>query len=182
VYLQQDAEDATLVSRSLKGDSTAFEALVGRHQRAMFTVACRMLGNRDDARDAVQSAFIKVYEHLATYDPRRRFFSWTYRIVVNECLNMLRSRRPEDALSPAMAAAGTPFDRAAAQQRAAQVQRALLQLPPDARAVIVLRHFGELSYDEIGDALGVPAKTVKSRLHSARQKLGELLLGWRSHA
>lgn len=178
MYLQQDAEDATLVSRSLNGDAGAFEALVGRHQRAMYTVACRMLGNRDDARDAVQSAFIKVYQHLSTFDSRHRFFSWTYRIVVNECLNMLRSRRPEDALSPAIAAVGTPFDSAAAQQRATQVQRALLQLPPDARAVVLLRHFGELSYDEIGEALGVPAKTVKSRLHSARQKLGEMLLGW----
>jgi RNA polymerase sigma-70 factor, ECF subfamily len=180
VYLQQDTEDATLVSRSLNGDAGAFETLVGRHQRTMYTVACRMLGNREDARDAVQGAFIKVYQHLTTYDSRHRFFSWMYRIVVNECLNMLRTRRPEDALDPAITAVGTPFDAAASQQRAAQVQRALMQLAPDARAVIVLRHFGELSYDEIGDALGVPAKTVKSRLHSARQKLGEMLLGWRS--
>jgi RNA polymerase sigma-70 factor, ECF subfamily len=182
VYLVQDADDAALVSRSLAGETTAFETLVSRHQRPLYTVAYRMLGNREDAADALQGALIKAYEHLASFDPRYRFFSWIYRIVVNECLNMLRARRPEDVLNPALAAVGTPFDVAAAAQRAMQVQQALLQLTTDARAVIVLRHFGDLSYDQIAETLGVPAKTVKSRLHSARQKLGEQLLGWRSRS
>ena len=179
MYLLQDADDAALVKRSLAGEATAFETLVSRHQRALYTVACRMLGNREDAADALQGALIKAYEHLASFDPRHRFFSWIYRIVVNECLNMLRARRPEDVLNPALAAVGTPFDSAAAAQRAVQVQQALMQLTTDARAVIVLRHFGDLSYDQIAETLGVPPKTVKSRLHSARQKLGEQLLGWR---
>lgn len=180
VYLLQDADDAALVGRSLSGDSTAFETLVGRHQRALYRVSCRMLGNREDAADALQGALIKAYEHLASFDPRHRFFSWIYRIVVNECLNMLRARRPEDALTPALMAAGTPFDTAADAERAQQVQHALMQLTTDARTVIVLRHYGELSYDEIAETLGVPSKTVKSRLHTARQKLGEHLLGWRA--
>ena len=182
MYLPKDADDAAAVRRVLAGETAAFETLIARHQRALYTLACRMLGNRDDARDAVQSALVKAYEHLASFDSRYRFFSWMYRIVVNECLNMQRARRPEDALSPTLSTPGTPFDEAAAGQRSAQVRKALLQLTDDARAVIVLRHFGELSYDEIGEALGVPARTVKSRLHSARQKLGEHLLGWRSHA
>ena len=175
MYLLQDADDAELVSRSLAGEATAFETLVGRHQRALFTVACRMLGNREDAADALQGALIKAYEHLASFDPRHRFFSWIYRIVVNECLNMLRARRPEDVLNPALAAVGTPFDSAAAAQRAVQVQQALMQLTTDARAVIVLRHFGDLSYDQIAETMGVPPKTVKSRLHSARQRLSQML-------
>jgi RNA polymerase sigma-70 factor, ECF subfamily len=179
VYLLQDADDAALVSRSIAGDATAFEALVARHQRSLYTVAFRMLGNKEDAADALQGALIKSYEHLDSFDPRHRFFSWIYRIVVNECLNMLRARRPEDVLNPALAAVGTPYDTAAASQRATQVQKALMQLTTDARTVIVLRHFGDLSYDEIAETLGVPSKTVKSRLHSARQKLGEQLLGWR---
>jgi RNA polymerase sigma-70 factor (ECF subfamily) len=178
VYLVQDADDAALVRRSLSGDAAAFETLVTRHQRPLYTVACRMLGNRDDAADALQGALIKAYEHLDSFDPKHRFFSWIYRIVVNECLNMLRARRPEDVLTPALAAVGTPFDTAAASQKATQVQQALMHLTTDARTVIVLRHFGDLSY-EIAETLGVPAKTVKSRLHSARQKLGEQLLGWR---
>jgi RNA polymerase sigma-70 factor, ECF subfamily len=180
VYLKQDADDPMLVSRALEGDADAFETLVTRHQRALYTVACRMLGNRDEAQDALQAALVKVYEHLASFDPRHRFFSWTYRIVVNECLNILRARRPVDELTPALAAAGTPFDVAADGERARQVQTALLRLTPDARAVIVMRHYGDLSYDEIADALGVPSKTVKSRLYAARQRLGEMLLGWRA--
>ena len=180
VYLSKDVDDAGLVQRTLGGETAAFELLIARHQRGLFTVAHRMLGNSEDARDAVQSSLIKAYEHLSSYDTQHRFFSWLYRIVVNECLNMLRARRPEDALSPALAAVGGPFEVAVAQQRATQVQTALGQLPPDYRAVIVLRHFGDLSYDEMSDALGVPVKTVKSRLHTARQRLGELLLGWRT--
>jgi RNA polymerase sigma-70 factor (ECF subfamily) len=127
----------------------------------------------------VQNSLVKAYEHLARFDGRHRFFSWMYRIVINECLNVRRSRRPEDALSPALASPGTPFDQAAAGQRAAQVERALLALSDDSRAVILLRHYGELSYEEIAEAVGVPARTVKSRLYEARQKLGEQLLGWR---
>lgn len=182
VYLSQDADDEALVGRSLSGDAGAFETLVTRHQRALYTVACRMLGSREEARDAVQCALIKAYEHLGSFDPRHRFFSWIYRIVVNECLNLLRARRPVDELSPAIAARGTPFDVAVNGERARQVQAALLRLSPDARAVVVMRHYGELSYDEIGEALGVPSKTVKSRLYDARQRLGEMLLGWRGRS
>lgn len=182
MYLLQDADDAALVRQTLAGETAAFGTLIERHQRPLYTVACRMLGNREDAADALQGALIKAFEHLDGFDSRHRFFSWIYRIVVNECLNMIRARRPEDVLDPALAAVGTPFEAAAATERAAQVQRALMQLTTDARSVIVLRHFGELSYDQIAETLGVPSKTVKSRLHSARQKLGEQLLGWRPRA
>ena len=180
VYFSQDAEDAALVARSLEGDAAAFEVLVERYQRVLYTVAYRMLGNPDDARDAIQTAFVRAYERLATFDADHRFFSWIYRIVINECLNLIRARRPEEALTPALAAVGSPFDTAASHERRAQVQAALLQLSPDYRAVVVLRHFAGLSYDEMAAALGVPSKTIKSRLHTARQRLGELLLGWRS--
>ena len=139
-----------------------------------------MLGDEEEARDAAQNTFVKVFEKLATYDPRRRFFSWIYRILVNECLNVIRGRRPEDELTPVLASSGGPFESAVSRERQAQVQAALLQLTPEYRAVVVLRHFAGLSYDEMADALGVPAKTVKSRLYSARQRLGELLLGWKA--
>jgi RNA polymerase sigma-70 factor, ECF subfamily len=180
VYFSQDAEDAALVARSLAGDMAAFEVLVERYQRVLYTVAYRMLGNRDDARDAMQTAFIKAYERLASFNPEHRFFSWMYRIVMNECLNLIRDRRPEEGLTPALAAAGSPFETAASHERSAQVQAAILQLSPDYRAVVVLRHFAGLSYDEMAAALGVPSKTIKSRLHTARQRLGELLLEWRT--
>jgi RNA polymerase sigma-70 factor, ECF subfamily len=180
VYFSRDEDDATLIRRVLSGETSAFEVLVERYQRVLYTVALRMLGNRDDAKDATQTAFVRAFERLASYDEQYRFFSWIYRILVNECLNVIRGRRPEDELTPVLATSGGPFESAVSRERQAQVQAALLQLTPEYRAVVVLRHFAGLSYDEMADALGVPAKTMKSRLYSARQRLGELLLGWKA--
>jgi RNA polymerase sigma-70 factor (ECF subfamily) len=177
VYSISDpADDADCVTRCLKGDTGAFEPLVARYQRALFTVALRLTGNREDARDATQNAFVRAFERLDTFDPARRFFSWLYRIAVNESLNLRRTQRAHEPIemSPALEAASTadPVERA---ELGARVQAALLQLPFEQREVIVLRHFAELSYEEIGDALSLPEKTVKSRLFAARQRLGPLL-------
>jgi RNA polymerase sigma-70 factor, ECF subfamily len=177
VYLSQDPEDAALVDRCLSGDLSAFEVLVRRYQRPLFNVALRMLGNRDDAADTTQNTFVKVYQRLDTFDARHRFFSWVYRILLNECLNVLRSRRSSDAMPPSSPNSVSPSDEYEQAERHRRIEAALLALPADSRAVIVLRHFGELSYEEIGTALdGLPVKTVKSRLHSARRRLAELLL------
>jgi len=178
VYFPQD-EDAALVRQTLAGDSDAFGVLVTRYQRVLYTVAFRMLGNAEDARDVTQDAFVKAYQRLSTFDPSYRFFSWMYRILVNECLNTVRSRRQQEPLSPDIASGETPFDAAEAEERSRQVEHALLRLSPEYRAVIVLRHFVGNSYEEIADLLAIPEKTVKSRLYTARQRLGVELLGWR---
>jgi RNA polymerase sigma-70 factor (ECF subfamily) len=104
-----------------------------------------------------------------------------YRILVNECLNLNRARRPEEALDRDTAGGGTPFDTTLEIERREQIQMALLRLSPEYRTVVVLRHFAGQSYGEIADALAIPEKTVKSRLYSARQRLGELLLGWKDN-
>ncbi len=82
--------------------------LVTRYQKVMYTVALRMLGNSEDARDATQDAFVKAYQHLATFDSRYRFYSWMYRILVNECLNVNRDRRSEEPLNDACGGRGQP--------------------------------------------------------------------------
>jgi len=170
------SDDAACVARCLKGDTAAFEPLVTRYQRALFTVALRLTANREDARDATQNAFIRAFERLDTFDPSRRFFSWLYRIAVNESLNLRRTQKPHDPIDPSMGlvarATADPVERA---ELSARVQAALMQLTFDQREVIVLRHFAEMSYEEIGDALSLPEKTVKSRLFAARQRLGPLL-------
>jgi RNA polymerase sigma-70 factor, ECF subfamily len=179
VYLLSDPEDLALVRQSLAGQSEAFGSLVSRYQKVMYTVALRMLGNPADAQDATQDAFVKAYQNLASFDSSHRFYSWMYRILVNECLNVGRDRRPEDGLDGDEEADGTPFDTALASERREQIQLALLRLTPEYRMVVVLRHFAGQSYGEIAEALSIPEKTVKSRLFSARQRLGELLLGWK---
>jgi RNA polymerase sigma-70 factor, ECF subfamily len=176
VYLQVGAEDEDeLIGRCLAGDKTAFEPLVERYYRPLFRAASRLLGDQDQARDATQTAFLKAYQALATCDRQRRFFSWIYRILVNECLNTLRARRPTQELTGSFAAPQDPVDPVDAGETRRRVRKALLQLPADQRDVIVLRHFAELRYEQIAAALGVPEKTVKSRLFSARQRLCELL-------
>lgn len=185
MYLPSDAtgnDDALLIRQSLGGNADAFGALVTRYQHVMYTVALRMLGNAEDAQDVTQDAFVKAYRQLATFDPRYRFFSWLYRIVINECFNLIRSRRPQEPLDAAFAAPGNPFDGALALERRRHIEAALQRLSPDYRAVVVLRHFAGQSYEEIAVALGIPEKTVKSRLYSARQLLGEMLLGWHEPA
>jgi len=179
VTLARDSDDATTVARCLAGDTAAFETLVVRYQGVLFTVALRMLGNRHEAEDAAQTALVRAYERLGTYDPSFRFFSWIYRILANECLNVIRARRPADPVTDDLPLLVVPVDGVEEDRRRAAVQAALDALSPDYREVVVLRHFGEQSYDEIAEVLGIPSKTVKSRLYSARQQLGQLLLAWR---
>lgn len=171
----QDAEDRALVAQSRAGDAVAFERLVERYQRVLFTVALRMLGEYDAASDAAQTAFVKAYQKLDTFDPSRRFFSWIYRILINECLNARRDVRTYEEIPRDLIAAGTPADTFEIAERRNRVQAAILVLPIEYREVVVLRYFAELSYDEISDVLHVPAKTVKSRLHTAKARLATLL-------
>jgi RNA polymerase sigma-70 factor (ECF subfamily) len=175
VYVSQDAEDNALVERCRKGDTAAFEPIVERYQRLLFTVALRILGDHDDASDAAQNAFVKAYQKLDTFDPTRRFFSWIYRILLNECLNVRRDRHPHEQLTPELATVGSPVEVLESAERRRRVQAAVRALPIEQREVIVLRHFTELSYEEIADVLQIPAKTVKSRLHTARQRLTQML-------
>ena len=177
VYVDRDADDLALVARCRAGDMGGFEALVQRYQRVLFTVSLRILGDYDAANDAAQNAFIKAYQKLESFDASRRFFSWIYRILVNECLNARRDNPRHASLAPDIAAAGTPADQLESAERRRAVQAAILALPMDYREVIVLRHFTELSYEEIGETLRVPAKTVKSRLHTARMRLAVMLQG-----
>jgi RNA polymerase sigma-70 factor, ECF subfamily len=182
VYLRQGVNEAALVQRCLTGDAEAFEPLVKAYQAPLFNVALRMLGTPEDARDATQTAFVRAYEHLDSYDPRHKFFTWIYRILMNECLNVLRARRPNEPVPEDLAGEyrGDQLDPIDAEKRRKAIQNAILALPVDYRQVIVLRHFGELSYEEIAATVGIPVKTVKSRLFSARQRLGEQLRGWKA--
>ena len=179
MYLPSDGDDE-LIRRCLEGEPDAFEGLVAKYQKPLYHVAFRLLGNRPDATDATQNAFVSAYEHLDSFDSGRRFFSWIFRILKNECLNFLRARRPSEPVDPDLAARGRPDDALDTAERERAVQAALLKLSSDYRDVVVLRHFAELSYDDIAATLGIPVKTVKSRLYSARQHLGELLADWQT--
>lgn len=171
-----DDLDRALVRRCLAGERTAAGELVDRYQRRLFNVALRMLGNVQDAEDVVQTVFGNAFHALRSYSPKFRFFSWIYRMTVNESLNALKRRKPTVTLDdePEIAAPGYSPD--SAKDAEERVGQALMYLTPDDRAVVVLRHFASFSYDEIAKVLDIPAQTVKSRLFTARQRLRIALL------
>lgn len=144
--------------------------------KAVFNLALRMSGDREDARDVTQVVFVKAYEKLATFDGRSRFFSWVYRIAINESLNLVGRRKRHVELDEQMASRErTPDERAEASEEEQMVQAGLMDLSAEYRQVLVLRHFLGLSHVEMGGVLQLPEKTVKSRLHTARARLGEAL-------
>ena len=168
--LATDEQDRALVERYLAQHQDAAGALVDRYQQRLFNVALRMLGNVQDAEDVTQTVFLNAFHKLRTYDPRYKFFSWIYRMTVNESLNLLKRRKPTDTLEDDLEilAPGATADRAEAEDR---VGSALMSLKPEDRAVVVLKHFVSFSYQEIAEVLEIPVQTVKSRLFTARERL-----------
>ncbi len=168
-------DDAACVARCLRGDPAAFEPLVRRYERVLFAMAYRLTANTEDARDVTQNAFVRAYTHLDSFDPGRPFFGWIYRIAVNEALNLRRARPEHQALSDRLPAGAGPDRSVETAEIGVRVRGAVQRLPKRLRDVIILRHFAELPYHEIALTLGIPEKTVKSRLFSARQRLESLL-------
>ncbi len=183
--------DAEVVEKAREGDHDAFRVLVERYQGRAFGLALRVLRNEDDARDAVQDAFLKAYGSLDRFQGRSSFYTWLYRIVMNQCLD--RKRRDKSgrevewndeaasSQSPAagaLAAGGAPVAPDEAVERGelrAAVAEAIAELPEDARRTIELREIDGLTYREISEALGIAKGTVMSRLHYARRKLQQTL-------
>ena len=144
MYFSKD-DDATLIRRVLDGETSAFEVLVERYQRVLYTVALRMLGNRDDAKDATQTAFVRAYERLASFDEQYRFFSWIYRIAMNESLNLLRRNGRDEPLGEDEEYEGPenaePEWQASEAEASERIQGTLMKMKAADRAVITLRHF-----------------------------------------
>ena len=171
--------DLVLVERFRNGDRAAFARLVERYQGPLYNAAYRVLGNAEDASDTTQVVFLRVAEKVGEYDPQYRFFSWIYRIALNESLNLKRRKQKEEPLEEeaeiADADSSDPEWQASEAERSRRIQKALLGMTMEDRTVLTLRHFSDCSYREIGYILGLEEKTVKSRIFEARQRLGVLL-------
>jgi len=185
--------DVEIVQRAKEGDHEAFRVLVERYQGRAYRLALRVLRDEEEARDAVQDAFLKAYGSLDRFQGRSGFYTWLYRIVMNQCLDRKRRDKSDrevewDDVTAARAArtpaagafegegAGPAPDAAAERGELRQVlAKAIAELPEDARRTIELREIDGLSYREIAEALGIPKGTVMSRLHYARRQLQESL-------
>ncbi len=171
--------DLALVARYRNGDRSAFTRLVEKYQGPLYNAAFRVLGNPDDALDTTQEVFLRVAERLDEYDPQYKFFSWIYRIALNESLNLKRRNRREEHLDEEAeipgAESANPEWQAIESEVSRHIGKALMCMTTQDRMVITLRHFSECSYRDIGYILDIEEKTVKSRLFEARQRLGALL-------
>jgi RNA polymerase sigma-70 factor (ECF subfamily) len=181
---RQDGDEAELIERSRKGDSEAFGILVERYQRRVVGVALAVVHNQDDAIELAQETFIRAFENLSKFESRSSFSTWLYRIAANLAIDFWRREgrhvvlHGEDAdneISRLPSAQGDSFKEVSRSELSERLKKALEQLTPEHRAVILLREVEGLSYDEISDVLQCPRGTVMSRLHYAREHLRGIL-------
>ena len=171
--------DRDLALRARRGDADAYGELVRRYQTSVFNVCYRLLSERRDAEDLTQEAFIRAYDRLDTFDLDRPFGPWIRRVAANQCLNRLQQSKVADVPLDEErdeAAEARPEPAHEQIEQAEAVRAAILALPPHYRAVIELRHFQEMSYEEIAATVNIPLSDVKSRLFRARKMLADKLV------
>jgi RNA polymerase sigma-70 factor (ECF subfamily) len=169
--------DRDLILDTRRGNVAAFGELVTRHQTSVFNVCYRILHERADAEDMSQETFIRAHARLHSFDVERPFGPWIRRVAANVCLNHLESQKITVELDDEKDAgeSQSPQGRLEVRERNEQIRAALASLPANYRAVIELRHYQEMSYDEIAAELKIPLSDVKSNLFRARKLLAEKL-------
>jgi len=170
-------EDLDLVNECLEGNKQSFEELVEKYYKVIYRLAFRIIRDRDDAEEITQIVFVKAYENLSSYNPKFKFFSWLYRITVNESLNLSKKQKYREELSEGIRAdENNPDDMYNQTEMGEKIQDALMELDMLYRLPVVLKHFLNYSYKELSYLLDVPEKTVKSRLFTGRQLLKDILI------
>ena len=177
--------DAELVESCLAGRREAFDLLVERHQRHVYQLCYRFVGNHEDASDLAQDVFIRAYRALGKFKGEASLGTWLYRIGVNVCLNKVGAKAPKpDPLDPLLAASderiaaiGESADAALLRgERAGQVRAAIARLPRKQRATLILRVYHELPHEEIAGILGSSVGAVKANFFHALSNLKKLML------
>lgn len=172
-----EIEDRELVRRVLAGQTDDFRVLVDRHQQSIFRFAFGLLGNREEAEDIAQEAFLAAFANLSTYDSSRALFStWLFTIARNRCINLLTRSRTNSLDEPESIVDVTSADPLVGEELSQQLDRALAALPVDQRSAFVLAEIEELPYVEIARIEQASLGTVKSRIHRAKLRLQSLLI------
>ena len=172
-----ESEDSRIIRQCLEGESARFGELVKKYTKPIYNLALRMVGDAENAADIAQGTFIKAYENLRNFDLSLKFFSWLYRIAINEALSFLQKQKQTDPLRDEHISVDDAPDKLFHEaERSEMIQEAIMKLTPELRSVVVLRHFMDLSYTQLSATLGITETKVKSRLFSARRRLRTLLL------
>ncbi|KAF0106525.1 MAG: RNA polymerase sigma-70 factor ECF subfamily [Anaerolineaceae bacterium] len=171
--------ELALIEQAQNGDRSAYEELVRRYYTRVVHIVHRMCGDMTLAEDAAQEAFLRAWVHLSSFHPDSSLRNWLYRIAVNAALDVLRRKTEEPVEDEKMQwipdQAPGPEAALIQKEQAAFLQQAMKSLPEASRSVLVLREYGELSYEEIATVLDIPMGTVMSRLNYARNRLRETL-------
>lgn len=183
-----EVSEKKIIEKVLGGDANAFEELVLKYEKTVYNLALRMVGDRDDASDMTQEAFIKAYGSLSSFRGDSKFSVWIYRITTNVCLDFLRSKSRKQQVSLTVsdddedAQLDIPDPKADPEQQLIKkismqsVEEGLKTLPDKQRQILVMRELGGMSYAEIGAVLSLEEGTVKSRIFRARKRLCTFLL------
>jgi RNA polymerase sigma-70 factor (ECF subfamily) len=170
-------DDTELVKQGLEGDKLSVGLLVDKYQKPIFNIVYRMCHNLEDARDITQGVFIRAFQKLYTFNIEKKFFSWLCRIAINESLNFLKQQKKMVEIPVNMPLREEGPDHAIVnKEEREQIRQALMEIEPKYRILIILKHFQNFSYTKIAEIMNLPEKTIKSRLYSARQKLGQILV------
>jgi len=179
-----------LIAQARAGNKAAFSKLVEKYYQMVYGVSYGVLNSHEDARDAAQEVFLKVFHQIIRFEGKSKFKTWLYRIAVNASIDMARKRKPVDSLNEVREGeeegeneplvrvpdkGPSPRDRLAKDELREVFRQALDQLTPDHRVVLVLREWEELSYEEIAEMLQIDMGTVMSRIFYGRKKLAEIL-------
>lgn len=172
--------DYALLRRVGRGDAPALAELIRRHQSRLYNLAYRLLKDPFEAEDALQEVFIKVYENAARFEPQATVGAWLNRITANHCLNRLRQRHFQDPLEPEEAVAvpdagASPLEALEEQDLARRLEDLLAALPENQRRALIMKRFGDLSYQEIAAEMGLSLQAVDGLLKRARQTLKKAL-------
>lgn len=180
--------EARLVRLSRNGDRQAFEELVNMYQEKIYHLAYRMLNFSSEAEDVVQETFLRVYMNMDRYDENQKFSTWIYRIATNLCIDRLRKRKPNYSLDAEMpdgegadwysllpSDQETPEEELVLSETQEEIRKAIGTLPEKYKSVVILRYLHDMSLQEIGDVLGMPVTTVKTRVHRGREYLRKKL-------
>lgn len=176
----RELNDRDLVERAREGGQRAFSELVRRHQTVVYRSCYRILGDREDAKDATQEAFIRAYRKLDTFRGESAFKTWLLRLAINVSLNERGRRnlpRADAALAELIPGSEAPEVELMRSEAAARIHEALRLVQPNHRAAVVLRDLEGLTYQETAESLGIAEGTAKSWVHRGRKRLKELLVG-----
>lgn len=176
-------DDAQLIERSLRGDSTAFGGLVRKYQDRLFNTVVHVAGSREEAEDVMQEAFVQAFLKLSSFHGESAFYTWLYRISFNVAISRRRRKRHEVSLDSSRPEAScepagdleAPGEQMLREERAHLVHAALATLSEEHRTILVLRELEGFEYEQISEILDLPTGTVRSRLHRARLQLREQL-------